>query len=94
MIVDNKTFHRGKYTVHQRQRFDNPAWPLYIIRHGERIVGRQFSYPSESDCEWLDRERAIYAAQSAAPQPYGHTHRRGRPRKADAEREMREAIAA
>lgn len=98
IIAEECTFKIGKYTVRQAVRPDNPYWPRYIVFKGTRLVGQQFSRPSESDCEWLERWGARYAEPTISVHPYGWTaatqkRRVGRPRKADAERELQEAIA-
>lgn len=54
--VETATFKVGRYTVHQRARFDNPAWPQYLVMLGSKVIGKQFSMPSETDCERLRRE--------------------------------------
>lgn len=58
----------GKFTVHVRLRFDNPAWPLYVVYVGERLIGKSFSIPDLGCCQWLERQnpaRTIYATTSA-----------------------------
>lgn len=55
----------GKFTVRVGLRPDNPAFPLYLVYIGDRLIGKQFSMPAESDCEWLQRQanvdRPVYA---------------------------------
>ncbi len=46
----------GKFTVRQGLRADNPAFPVWLVFVGDRLIGKQFSQPSESDCEWLARQ--------------------------------------
>lgn len=59
----------GKYTVVIAIRQDNPAFPCYRVFVGERLIGKQFSVPSISDCQWLERQqvvgRLVYASRSA-----------------------------
>jgi hypothetical protein len=74
--------------------FDNPAWAHYLIFRGGRLVGLQLSYPSLSDCQWLERTGGIYATESRWPVTTSPRRRGGRPRKAEAAREQQEAIAA
>jgi len=50
-----EVFELGKYTVRAGLRPDNPLFPVYIIFKGKRLIGRQFSVPSLTDCEWLER---------------------------------------
>jgi len=51
----------GKYTVRCALRFDNPAWPKYLIFHGEKLLGAQFSMPNISDCRWHEHRRGQFA---------------------------------
>lgn len=59
----------GKYTVVIAMRQDNPAFPCYRISIGVHLIGKQFSVPTLSDCEWLERQhaldRVVYAHRSA-----------------------------
>lgn len=50
------SFQLGKYTVHPCLRADNPAFPIFRIFIGQKFIGNQFSMPSESDCQWLERQ--------------------------------------
>ena len=97
--AETRIFAVGRFTVQQRPRFDNPAFAVYIVFLGERLIGKQFSRPSRSDCEWLRRTNGVYAKQSRAleiskgrPIWNANPRRRGRPRKTDAERELIEAL--
>ena len=53
--MSDNAVHLGCYTVRQALRPDNPAFPIYLVYAGERLIGRQFSVPSITDCEWLER---------------------------------------
>ena len=59
----------GKFRIEVRLRIDNPAFPQYLIYDGMYLVGKQFSVPTLSDCEWLARQlafdRLVYAEQSS-----------------------------
>ena len=55
----------GAYSVWHDKLVHLP-WGLYRIYKGDEYVGGQISYPSQSDCEWLDRRRGVYAD---APDP-------------------------
>jgi hypothetical protein len=61
-IVEPKSWMCGPFTIHQRARFDSPAWAVYIVCLGEKQIGKQFSIPQLSDCEWLMHQR--YADES------------------------------
>jgi hypothetical protein len=70
IIAESRTFPAGPYTVRQQLRFDNPYWPQYVIFLGEVLIGKQFSIPNESDCEWLRRTNGVYATSSADLRQY------------------------
>lgn len=53
----------GRFTVHISIRPDNPAFPVYVVMADGLVIGRQFSMPSQSDCEWLERQ-SVYATSS------------------------------
>ena len=86
----------GIYTVRVSLRHDNPHWPRYLIYLGEKMIGRQFSVPTLSDCQWLHRTSGVFATSSTwRATSYGRTlPKRGRPRKEEAERRLQEALAA
>lgn len=90
-VAASSTFSLGPYRIRQEPMFDNPAWAHFLIFHGDRLVGLQLSYPSLSDCQWLERTSGVYATVSRWPVTSAG---RGRPRKAEAARELKEALAA
>jgi hypothetical protein len=59
----------GRFRIQIRIRVDNPAFPQYLIYCGMQLIGKQFSVPTLSDCEWLERQatmdRLVYAEVSA-----------------------------
>lgn len=78
----------GPYTVIIALRRDNPAFPCYLIFRGERLVGKQFSMPDESDCRYREmqkQEASRQARESAKVKRSWNTgifgRRRGRPKK-------------
>lgn len=76
MIAETRMYQLGQYTILERPRTDNPAWPVYIIRIGLKVVGRGFSKPSLSDCEWLAAQEKHHEPVYAEPspqRPYGYT---------------------
>lgn len=91
----------GKYDVWYDPLQHRP-YGLFRIYKGQRYIAAQISHPCESDCQWHDRERGVYATESFRDdRPYGYAtllrgiaRRRGRPRKADSERELQEALAS
>lgn len=58
-IAETRSFEVGPYKVQQQPRFDNPYWPVYLVTRGDRLIGKSFSIPTLSDCEWLERQ--VYA---------------------------------
>lgn len=98
IIAVASTFTLGRFTVQVRPRHDNPAFAVYIVFRGERLIGKNFSRPGLSDCQWLERTKGVYATRSCWPETSaGHIQwntgrRRGRPRKAEAARELAQAI--
>lgn len=69
-----------KFTVRAGLRPDNPAFPVYLVFIGERLIGKSFSLPDLECCRWLERQitdRLVYAASSATLKEYSN-RRRGR----------------
>jgi hypothetical protein len=54
----------GKYIVRVGLRCDNPAFPVYLVYVGNRLIGKSFSVPDEGCCRWLERQDG-YAQASA-----------------------------
>lgn len=92
----------GPYTIREGLRPDNPAFPCYLVFRGAKLIGRQFSMPSLTDCEWLEANRegryaeptgASMAQKSkyalAGGEATARKYRRGRP--TNEERAQREA---
>lgn len=91
----------GAYTVRIGLRIDNPAFPSYLVYRGQSFIGKQFSMPSASDCEWLERNSGTYATDSRAlehsrgrPIWNAEQKRRGRPSNAERARRLAEAELA
>lgn len=79
-MSDQNSILIGRYVIRIVLRADNPAFPKYLIYHGGKFVGQQFSMPSESDCEWHRLHGGVYAEQSA-PRIAAGSVERGKPRK-------------
>lgn len=62
--MDSTTTILGAFTVRIGLRADNPAFPTYLVFREGLFIGRQFSMPSVSDCEWLQRNSLAYALSS------------------------------
>lgn len=92
-----ETLQLGPYTVLCTLRHDNPHWPRYLIFRRDKLIGKQFSIPCRSDCEWHERRHGQYATAVESQQlfkGYGrgfNVSRRGRP--TNAERARRAAMA-
>lgn len=56
----------GPYTLRIGIRIDNPAFPSYLVYRGTTFIGKQFSMPSQSDCEWLESNSGTYARESSS----------------------------
>lgn len=80
----------GRFTVRIGLRPDNPAFPVYLVFVKGKLIGKSFSVPDRSACEWLERQNALdrvtYAESSAQPKTQALRGvallRRGRPKKA------------
>lgn len=66
IIAATSTFPLGPFTVHVRPRFDSPAWAVYIILRGQRLIGKQFSRPNLDDCRWLEQQSRLERLQYAS----------------------------
>lgn len=78
ITADTSTFTLGEYVVHQRPRFDNPAFAVYIILLAGKLIGKQFSRPTETDCRWLllqDKEQIVYAGRPSIGTRYSEPRR-------------------
>jgi hypothetical protein len=95
-----ETLQIGMFTIRCAIRFDNPAFPKYLIFKGDALVGSQFSMPSESDCRWHEIRKGQYAKQEESKKDRIwelNIPKRGRPSNAVRAlrlREQAEAIAA
>lgn len=68
IIAESRTFQLGPYTVRQQPRRDSPAWACYLVFLGDVLIGKSFSMPNRSDCEWIERQQrdqTFYAYSSA-----------------------------
>lgn len=79
------TYQLGRFTIRVGLRPDNPAFPRFLVFLGDDLVGKQFSRPCVTDCEWLlrsQRSESQYAEPSKAPFAFT-VYRRGRPTNAE-----------
>jgi hypothetical protein len=62
----------GDYVVYYDPLAHVP-WGLFRVYHGERYIGAQVSWPSKSDCQWLEHWGHRYASSSFRDdKPYGY----------------------
>lgn len=78
----------GPYTIVAALRPDNPAFPKYQIFRGGKLIGTQFSVPSESDARWHEVQAGTYAkAEQSKQDPTWQLRiksiKRGRPSNAE-----------
>jgi hypothetical protein len=65
-IAETRCWMIGPYSVQQRPRPDNPAWAVYIVFRGDKLIGKSFSIPDIGCCRWL---QAHQNGQYALPAP-------------------------
>lgn len=73
MIAETSTFAVDCFVVQQRPRQDNPYWAVFIVFLNGKLIGKQFSRPTLSDCRWL--ERSVYAEESSHQDTSGPARR-------------------
>jgi hypothetical protein len=79
-VAETRTYQLGRYTVRQQPHWDNPAFAQYLVFLDDVLIGKCFSSPGISDCDWLEhqqRNQTMYA-YSIAPVNDLSEHRRGR----------------
>lgn len=92
-IAETRTYQIGKFTIRQQPHFDNPAFAQYLVYFGERLVGKQFSAPSESDCEWLSRQTDIECPRYADRRSRGRRYSTGGYTTRNAEKPQTEPVS-
>jgi hypothetical protein len=86
-----ETMQLGVFTIRCTIRFDNPAFPKYLIFNGDNLVGIQFSAPCESDCRWHEHRKGQYAKEEETkkdPRWQLSIPKRGRPTNAERARRL------
>ena len=63
-IAETRIYQIGRFTIRQQPLPLNPAWATHLIFLGRQLIGRQFSVPCTSDCEWHLRRRGVYATSA------------------------------
>lgn len=99
MCIDRKWYSLGRFRILAKPLELNPHWVTHHIYFKGKLVGKQLSVPTLSDCEW--HEAIAGRDENYTPQPYIDTSRyvghrragRGRPRKDVSARELAEALA-
>jgi hypothetical protein len=59
----------GPYTVQSRPRFDSPAWAVYIVFRGDKLIGKCFSMPDVGWCNALERQLKFRVEDVVTPKP-------------------------
>lgn len=67
VIAETRTYSLGKYVIRQQPRFDSAYWAQYLVFLDGKLIGKGFSVPCLSDCQWMERTNGAYATQSAQP---------------------------
>lgn len=81
MIAETLSIQVGRYTVQKRPRPDNPAWAVYIVFRGGRLIGKSFSLPNLDCCRWLElHQDGRYAEPSKRPRCYSYRGKNGHPK--------------
>lgn len=86
----------GQYRILAIALSLNPYFTTHIIYLRDKLIGRQLSVPSLSDCRWFDARGGQYAEEAETRKAiFGYTAqtlaRRGRP--TNAERARRQALS-
>jgi len=76
-IAETRVYQLGRFTIRQQPMFDNPSFAHYLVFLDGCLVGKQFSVPSISDCEILERQSRPRNDEKK-PDYYGYTARHRR----------------
>jgi hypothetical protein len=72
IIAETFIYELERYTIRRQPLPTNPAFATHLIYFKGKLVGRQLSVPTVSDCEWYERRHGVYATQSES-----HEHSAG-----------------
>ena len=78
-IAETARWTIGRFIVQARPRQDNPAFCVYLVFLGGRLIGKSFSLPDLGCCLWLQRTGGCYAESSAEPLNYRDRQKKRRP---------------
>lgn len=73
-IVETRVYALGNFTIQQRPRPDSPGWAVYVVLYQGKVIGKQFSVPTISDCEWLSRQKSEELVYAVANESIKHVH--------------------
>jgi hypothetical protein len=79
-LAQTSTFTISVFTIKQKPLFDNPAFAVFLIFLKDRLVGRQISYPTLTDCRWHEQRHGVYARPGESHHHSGGYVIRGRKR--------------
>ena len=71
-VAKTSTWPLGPYLVVAKPRSDSPAFLVYVIFRGAKLIGKSFSVPDEGCCRWLEHSSGTVYAQTS-PQPRRHS---------------------
>lgn len=81
-IAQRRWYPLGRFRIFALPLETNEFWTTHRIYLGNKLIGRQLSVPSLSDCEWYATNMGIYADRShtwESPKPRKHVSLRGKP---------------
>ena len=62
IIVESFIYELGEFTIRKQPLALNPAFATHLIFFAGKLVGRQLSVPSVSDCQWYRATNGVYAS--------------------------------
>lgn len=88
----------GKYSILAMPLQTNEYFTTHHIFIANRLIGRQLSVPSLSDCQWHENRAGVYATKEQSHKPrYGYqmlpSRPRGRPTNAERARRAATELA-
>ena len=69
LIAETRIFPLGKYIIRQQPLPLNPAFATHLIYLAGKLIGKQLSVPTVSDCDWHCSHHGCYAEPEEFWQP-------------------------